>query len=92
MIYSRPSGENSSFANEALVIDIELCSNQNLSLASIQIQSLGCLTLSTAFPTLSPLSAISFRRWKLSAVPKKKQLSSSAQKYRKSFRPNVLKQ
>ena len=37
----------------------------------MEIQTLGCLKLSTTFPTMSCLSAISTRSWKLSAVPGK---------------------
>ena len=51
--------------NEALVIDIDLCNNQNLILATIYCPSgnpnLSCLKLSTTFPTMSRLSAISIR-------------------------------
>ena len=63
--------------NEAMVIDIDLCNNQNLILATkkytaqMEIQTLVCLKLSTTFPTMSCLSAISNRSWKLSAVPRK---------------------
>ena len=42
--------------NEALVIDIDLCNNQ------MEIQTLGCLKLSTTFPTILCLSAISIPR------------------------------
>ena len=61
--------------NEALVIDIDLCNNQNLIwlpfTAQTEFQTLGCLKLSTTFPTMSCLSAISIRSWKLSTVPRK---------------------
>ena len=64
--------------NEALVIDIDLCNNQNLK-------------LSTTFPTMSCLSAISIRSWKLSAVPRKTALVQCS-KILKSSKPNLLKQ
>ena len=58
--------------NEALVIDIDLCNNQHLILATIYCPNENPnFRLSTTFPTMSCLLAISIRRWKLSAVPRK---------------------
>ena len=61
--------------NKALVFGIDLCNNKNLIwlpfTAQMEIQILGCLKLSTTFPTMSCLSAISIRSWKLSAVLRK---------------------
>ena len=57
--------------------------------AQMEIQTLGCLKLSTTFPTMSCLSAISIRSWKLSAVPRK-QLWSNAQKYKSHLNQTYL--
>ena len=65
--------------NEALVIDVDLCNNQNLILATIYCPNENpnfrlFETISNLFKNLM-LSAISIRSWKLSAVPRKTALA-----------------
>ena len=64
--------------NEALVIDIDLSNTQNLILATIFCQNgnrnLRLFETINNFSTMSSLSAISIRSYKLSAVPRKTSL------------------
>ena len=82
--------------NEALMIDIDLCNNQNLILATIYCPN-GNPNL-RLFETINNLSDnvmfVGDFSSKLEAFDcaKKKQLWSNAKKYSKSSKPKVLKQ